>query len=202
MIARTVMVGLLALAAGCGRTGASEAAPQRQGPIHSTLGFAFRPPPGEDWTEEFGKNEVMYTKKTDPDTVSFFVGALDIRFDSPLPDKQALAEFVRQKKDQWGTDGRYTDVSSSFLPEAAQPSCVRYRMTVNDHGAHNRKSRDFLLLRVIGRFCAHPQNPKVAVDIFYSARHIPGYDARQLGAEGEQFLDSLAFDTLPGSSGP
>jgi hypothetical protein len=191
------MAGLLALSAGCGRTGASGAAPQGQGRIHSTLGFSFRPPLDKDWTEEFGKNEVMYTKMTDPGTVSFFVGAVDVQLHGPLPDQKALTGFVRQQKDQWGPDGRYTDVSSSFLPEAAQPSCVRYRMTANDHGAHNRGSHDFLSLHVVGRFCTHPQDPKVAVDIFYSARHIPGYDARQLGAEGEKFLDSLAFDTLP-----
>jgi hypothetical protein len=52
----------------------------------------------------------------------------------------------------------------------------------------------------VGRFCTHPQNSDVAVDIFYSSRHIPGYDAKDLRAEGEEFLNSLAFYTPPDES--
>jgi hypothetical protein len=88
-------------------------------------------------------------------------------------------------------------VSSSFLAEAQHPSCVRYQMTASDHGANNRGTHAFLLLHIVGRFCTHPQNANTAVDIFYSARHIPGYDAKSLSAEGEAFLRSLAFNKSP-----
>ena len=197
MIAKLVMMALMALNAGCGRANSPELAPQRHDRIKSTLGFSFLPPPGEGWAEEFGKSQIMYSKKTGPTIASFFVGALEIKLQAPLPNKDALMAFVRTKKDEWGTDGRFTDVSSSFLPEAHHASCVRYQMSANDHGAHNRGAHEFLLTHVVGRFCTHPANPNTAVDIFYSARHIPSYDANGLSAEGEAFLDSLAFDTPP-----
>jgi hypothetical protein len=195
MIAKIVIVGLMGFTAGCGRTDASGAAPQRNGRIDSTLGFSLLPPRGEGWSEEIDKGRIMYSKKTDPAVVSFFAGALEIKLQDPLPDKETLAAFVRTKKDEWGTDGRYTHVSSSFLAEAQHVSCVRYEMTANDHGANNRGTHEFLLMHVVGRFCTHPRNPRTGVDIFYSARHIPDYDARSLSAEGEAFLRSLAFNT-------
>jgi hypothetical protein len=197
MIAKIVMLGLMGVTAGCMRTDASEVAPQRHDRINSTLGFSFLPPQGEGWTEEFGKSQIMYSKKTDPTIASCFAGALEIKLQAPLPDKKALAAFVRTKKDEWGTDGRFTDVTSSFLAEAQHASCVRYGMTANDHRANNRGTHEFLLMHIVGRFCTHPQNPNVAVDIFYSVRHIPGYDARSLSAEGEAFLRSLAFNSSP-----
>lgn len=55
-----------------------------------------------------------------------------------------------------------------------------------------------MLLRVLGRFCTHPQNPYTAVDIYYSTRNVPGYDVTDLSAEGDAFLGSLAFHT-PGT---
>jgi hypothetical protein len=197
MIAKIIMVGLMGLTPGCVRTDAPELAPQRHDRINSTLGFSFLPPPGEGWTEEFGKSQVMYSKKTDPTIASFYAGALEIKLQAPLSDKAALVAFVRTKKDEWGTDGRFTHVSSSFLAEAQYASCVRYQMTANDHRANNRGTHEFLLTHVVGRFCTHPQNPNAAVDIFYSARHIPGYDGKSLSAEGEAFLHSLAFNTPP-----
>jgi hypothetical protein len=105
-----------------------------------------------------------------------------------------LAAFVKARKNEWGSDGRYTDIMSSFLPDPQQPSCVRYRMTAHDHGAKNRGSHPYLLMWAAGRFCTHPRNPNAAVDLYYSTRYIPHYDARALNAEGHAFLDSLALD--------
>ncbi len=198
MIAKIVIAGLMSLASGCVRSDSSQAAQQSHGRVDSTLGFSFLPPRGEGWTEAFGKNQIMYSKKTDPAVASFFAGALDIKLQDPLPDKETLAAFVRAKKDDWGTDNRFTDVQSSFLVEAQHPSCVRYQMTANDHAANNRGTHAFLSMRTVGRFCTHPQNPGNAVDIFYSARHIPGHDAKDFTAEGEAFLRSLAFNAPTG----
>jgi hypothetical protein len=197
MIEKIVMMGLMGLMLGCGRTDAPEPALQRHERVYSTVGFSFLPPPGEGWTEEFGKSRIMYSKKTDPTVVSVFAGAEEIKLPAPLADTEALLSFVRKKKDAWGIDGRYTPVSSSFLAESQHASCVRYQMTVNDHGANNRGTHEFLLLHAVGRFCTHPRNPVIAVDIFHSTRHIPGYDASSLSAEGDAFLDSLMFNTPP-----
>jgi hypothetical protein len=144
MIARIFMAGLMALSAGCTRTDASEAPSPGGGRIRSTLGFSLLPPPGKDWTEEFSNDKLEFSKKTDPSVVTFLAGAMDVKLHTPLPDREAMAAFVRAKKDDWGT---------------------------------------------------HPQNPNAAVDIFYSTRQIPEYDANGLHAEGEAFIDSLAFET-------
>jgi hypothetical protein len=201
MNAKTMVVALMAIVTGsCVRADTSELVPRSRARIYSTLGFSFLPPPGNNWTEEFGKNQIAYSKETDPRFVTFYAGALEINLHAPLPDKEALTAFVKAKKDEWGTDGRFANVSSSFLAEPQQESCVRYRMAANDRVANNRGTHEFLLLQIVGRFCTHPQNSDVAVDIFYSARHIPGYDAKDLRAEGEEFLNSLAFYTPPDES--
>ena len=71
--------------------------------IFSTLGFSFVAPKGPSWSEQFGKNQITYLKKTDPAVVSFYSGALEGRLQSKLMDKDALVAFVRSKKDQWGS---------------------------------------------------------------------------------------------------
>lgn len=194
MITRLVLIGVLATAAGCeaAHTAESDGPPQVR--VRSTNGFSFLPPPGGDWTEEFTGCQIHYSKKTDPRKVSFFAFAHDCKLDAPLTSKEEIVAFVRKKKDEWGTDGRYANISSSVMPEAANPSCVRYRMEVQDHGASNRGSHPFLLMKVIGRFCTHRQSPNSAVDLAYSIRHVPGFVDTGYRAEGEAFLDSLRLE--------
>ena len=195
MNTKLIVLGAVALVAGCGRAHTSESAPPPQVRVQSTLGFSFLPPPGKDWTEEVTRCQVDYSKKTDPNKVSFFATARDCKLDAPLPDQVDLVAFVSKKKDEWGTDGRFTNISTSFLPETGKTSCVRYRMDVNDNGAKNKGRHPFLLMKVVGRFCTHPQDPGSAVDLAYSIRHIPGFDDNAFRAEGEAFLDSLRFET-------
>ena len=161
--------------------------------IFSTLGFSFLPPQGTNWREQFGKNEITYLKQTDPRAVSFYVGAIEGKLRSALLSKEALIAFVRSKKDQWGNDGRYANMSSSFQIEDRNDSCVRYRLSAHDRNAPNRGSHEFLLMQVTGRFCLHPQSRETAVDIYYSARHVPRFDPKGLTIEGEEFLQSLQF---------
>ncbi|MCC2973346.1 hypothetical protein [Massilia sp. IC2-476] len=196
MIARMTLLVSLVLAAGATLAQKPQFAPREKLRVHSTFGFSLLPPPGQDWTEKFDDSAIDYTKKTDPRQVSFYTQALLANCTLPLPGKDGLLAFVRGK-DEWGSDGRFKPVSSSFLPDPGQSTCVRYRMSVNDYGANNRSEHPFLVLHVVGRFCTHPQDAQAVVDIAYSVRHVPGYDARALEAEGEAFLDSLGFDPLP-----
>ncbi len=78
---------------------------------------------------------------------------------------------------------------------------MRYRVSAQDHGARNLSTHLFLLLHVVGRFCTHPQHSHNAVDMAYSIRHVTGYDAGALEAEGEAFLDSLALGPPPAGAG-
>lgn len=173
---------------------AAEASPLSQQRVRSTLGFSFLPPPGRDWTEEFMGCQIYYTKKTDPKKVSFYAIAGDCKLDAPLNGKEDLVEFVRQKKNQWGTDGRFRVISTSFVHDAANASCVRYRMDVKDSGANNKGDHPYLLLKIAGKFCTHRRNPSSVVDLAYSIRHVPGYDDTAYSAEGNAFLDSLRFE--------
>jgi hypothetical protein len=194
MISRIITLSLLIATAACTKADASDIPSPSPARIRSPLGFSFMPPPGKDWRENFGANKVEYLKKTDPAVVTFYAGALETTLPAPLTDPAMLAAFVKARKNEWGSDSRYTDITSSFLPDPQQPSCVRYRMTAHDHGAKNRGSHPYLLMWAAGRFCTHPNNPNAAVDLYYSTRHIPHYDARALNAEGHAFLDSLALD--------
>lgn len=162
--------------------------------VVSTLGFSFVPPQGPNWSEQFGKNQSTYLKKTDPAIVSFYAGALEGKLRSQLTDKDALVAFVRSKKDQWGNDSRYSNISTSFQIEEKNDSCVRYRMAAHDRDAKNKGSNPFLLMQAVGRFCVHPQDRANAVDMFYSIRHVPIFDPGKLSTEGETFVQSLAFE--------
>ncbi|MBZ0170521.1 hypothetical protein MELA_01255 [Candidatus Methylomirabilis lanthanidiphila] len=199
MVTRFLSVALAIVLAGFAiRASASDFVPRTSRErIFSTNGFSFLPPQGSTWLEKFGKSEITYLKKTDSRMVSFYVGALEGRLRSTLESKEALVAFVRSKKEQWGEPGRYSDTSSSFAIEDENDSCVRYRLSASDRNAPNKGSHEFLVMRVIGRFCQHPQDKSAAVDVFYSARYVPAFDAKELFAEGEQFLQSLQFSKTP-----
>jgi hypothetical protein len=165
--------------------------------VFSTDGFSFLPPQGSKWLEEFDKNQITYFKQTDLNVVSFYAGTLQGRLRSKLSTKKALLAFIRIKKDEWGKDARYFDTSSSFQIEDKNESCVRYQLSAHDRGAKNKAGHDFLLMHANGRFCVHPQDSSAVVDIYYSLRHIPQFNPKDLIAEGEIFLQSLQFASSP-----
>jgi hypothetical protein len=165
--------------------------------IHSTHGISILPPQGSDWLEQFGENQISYLKQTDTKTVSFFAGALEGTLQSKLLTKEALLAFVRSKKDKWGNDGRYSDTSSSFQVESENESCVRYQLSAHDRGAINKADHNFLVMETFGRFCVHPQDRTVAVDIYYSVRHVPQFAPKDFIIEGEDFLQGLQFAISP-----
>lgn len=197
MIVRMSVIGMLLAAALAACAKQAQSSTDQKARIYNPLAFSFLPPPGAEWTEEVESTRVSYHKRTDPWQVTFYTLVLATDCTPALPGKEALLAFVRENKDQWGSDGRFTPVASTFAPETAQASCVRYHMTVKDHGARNLGKHPFLLLDVVGRYCTLPQKPALAVDIAYSIRYVPGYDAGGFKAEGEAFLDSLALDPGP-----
>lgn len=202
MIVRMSVIGMLLAAAVAAWTqGAHSSAGGKSRIYNNVLGFSFLPPPGQKWSEEAGNTRITYTKLTDRSQVSFYTQVLGTSCTPALPGKEALLAFVREHKDQWGSDARFTPVSSTFVSEPAQATCVRYHMGVKDHGARNLGTHPFLLLDVVGRYCIHPQDPATAVDIAYSIRHVPGYDAGSFKAEGEAFLDSLTLESRPAYDG-
>ena len=177
MIARFMSAALVAALAGCApSTQPSPAPAQSRERVFSTEGYSFLPPQGSNWHEEFGKQEIAYTKQTHIQDVTFFAGAVETKVTSKLPDKATLAAFVRLKKNQWGDDGRLRNISSTFQVEAEQESCVRYWLSADDRKAKNKGRHEFLKMQAVGRFCLHQQDRAVAVDVFYSVRHVPQFD--------------------------
>lgn len=163
--------------------------------ISSSNGVSFQPPQGYEWEEHFRENEIVYLRKTDFQKVSFYVGVLEGKLRTKLLSDTDLLAFVRSKKNQWGTDGRYSNISTSFEVESDNETCVHYRMLAHDFGAKNRGSEAFLVMQTNGRFCLHPQDRTSAVDIYYSVRYLPTLDPRDLVSDGEIFVRSLQFHT-------
>lgn len=193
MSATAALVMLLTVVMGCTKSAEEERSTVGPNRVHSSNGFSFLPPQGSDWTEEFGKNEILYLKQTDQRALSFYAGALEGSIVSQVDTDAALLAFVRTKKEQWGVDDRYFDTSSSFKIEEQHSSCVRYSLMANDRDAKNKEGFSFLTMQAFGRFCVHPENRATAVDLYYSVRHPPGFDARPFIVEGETFIDSLQF---------
>jgi hypothetical protein len=165
--------------------------------VLSTHGFSFLPPQQSGWLEKFGKNEITYFKETDPAIVSFYTQAIEGEYPAAPSTEAELLAFVRSKKDDWGREGRYSDTSSSIAIEESEKSCVSYWVSAHDRAPTNKGNHEFLVLHTAGRFCLHPQTRSAGVDIFYSVRHIPNFDATALFAEGESFVKSLQFQTPP-----
>ena len=192
VIVATVVSGLAMAAA------PSEPSPlQSRQRVSSTHGLSFLPPQGNNWLEQFGENQITYLKRTNPKMVTFYAGVLEGKLRSKLPTKESLVAFVRSKKDEWGNDGRFSDTSSSFQIEGKNESCVRYQLSAHDRGANNKAGLDFFVMQASGRFCVHPKDRTVAVDIYYSVRYVPQFDPKEFIAEGEEFLQSLQFATSP-----
>ncbi|MFT3805444.1 hypothetical protein [Arenimonas sp.] len=190
---------LIVLAAGCSLL--SEASPpasvQGRDRVTGANGFSFQPPTGDDWTETLEEQQVTYFKKLDPGQASLFFGAIEGPLKSEMPTQDSLVSFVRSRKDNWGSEGRYTDVVASIAVEPSQPSCVRYDMIAHDHAAKNKGDLAYLVMRTVGRFCLHPDDRSVGLDIFYSVRYIPTLDPATLIAEGDAFLASVKFESRP-----
>ena len=165
-----------------------------EGRVVSTQGFSFLPPPAPQWREQLRQDEVIYLKQTDPAEVTVYAGALDGKLGAKLDSREALLRFVREKKDQWGVPGRYSGTKTSFAIDEGAPSCVNYDLSTRDHHAKNAAEHDYLLMKVRGRFCLHPQDATSAVDLYYSVRHVPSFEPGALMAEGETFLRSLRFE--------
>jgi hypothetical protein len=182
------------------------AAPAGQGiareRVLSTYGFSFLPPAGDEWTEKFEGGNVLYLKRTDPKRVSFFAGATDGEVRVPLATKEELASYVRLMKEQWGGDTkRYVNTSASFFIEGQDETCVQYRLSAHDRKAKNKGGHPFLVMHTVGRLCLRPHDRAAAADIYYSVRHTPTFDPKELIAEGEAFIRSLQFDatSTPGT---
>jgi len=167
-------------------------------PIHSTLGFSFAPPSGHGWYEKFGATEIIFFKNTNPTNLSFYTGVVEGKMQTVLADNNDLLKFVKAKKDQWGSDtGRYRNITSKFLvAENVGLFCIGYELSAEDHKAKNLGANKFMILRTKGVFCLHPKNKRHAVDIYYSARHIPAFDYISLMNEGETFIKSLHFISI------
>ena len=166
--------------------------------VFSNHGFSFLPPQQSGWLEKFGESEITYFKQTDPAVVSFYMQAIEGEYPAAPSTEAQLVAFVRSKKDDWGPEeGRYSNTSSSIVIEESEKSCVSYRVSAHDRAATNKGNHEFLVLHTAGRFCLQPQTRSAAVDIFYSVRHVPNFDATALFAEGESFLKSLQLQTPP-----
>lgn len=205
MTVKFMSLALVAALAGCApATAATLSSPaQNRERVFSTEGYSFLPPQGGYWHEEFGKNKILYTKQTNIHDVTFYAGAVEEKVMLILPNNEALVAFVRSKKNEWGDDGRYANISSTFQIDAEQKSCVRYWLSANDRKAKNRGRQEFLIMQAVGRFCLSPQDRSAAVDVFYSVRHVAQFDPKALMAEGEEFLKSLKFSKLQdGSNAP
>ena len=201
--AKTIIAAIFILAgavAACAQpTGTPGAVPltDRQR-IFSTHGFSFLPPQQSGWLEKFEKHQITFLKETDSTTVSFYTQAIEAKFsehEAPSTENELVA-FVRSRKDDWGPDKNlFTNQSSLIGIEESEKSCVSYRVSAHDRATKHKGDHEFLVLHTVGRFCLHPQNRTAAVDIFYSVRHIPNFDASALFDEGESFLKSLQFET-------
>ena len=196
MSATAALIMLLTVVMGCTKSAEEDLSAVGPDRIHSSNGFSFLPPQGSGWTEEFGKSEITYLKQTDQRAFSFYAGALEGAIASQVDTDAALLAFVRAKKEQWGVDDRYFDISSSFKIEEKNRSCVRYSLVGNDRDAKDKEGFAFLTMQAFGRFCVHPENRATAVDLYYSVRHPPGFDARSFLVEGETFIDSLQFSSI------
>jgi len=161
-------------------------------PRISSLGFSFIPPPGANWVEEFGENEIKYIKQIDPAISTLFGGATELQTQLTFATPEKFREYITAKRKPTESVPRFTNTKASYsLEPSIAPFCVRYKEQFEDRGAKNRYGRPFLVVFNHGIICLHPENPKVSVDIYYSYRYPPDKIDKGIMSEGEEFINSL-----------
>jgi hypothetical protein len=161
-------------------------------PRISSLGFSFIPPPGTNWLEEFGENQITYIKKMEPIDGTLFGTVTELQTQQTFPTPDALKHYITNKRKSNTTPPRYANTKTSYsLQPGIAPFCVRYLEQFEDWGAKNLYGRSFLVIMNHGLICLHPDNPKVLVDIYFSYRYPPDNKDKKLISEGEELINSL-----------
>ena len=123
------------------------------------------------------------------------------RVQEEIPRSRLVNEFVRYYIDfrsgATSNPGRFTLKEAPVTPDPSDSNnCVRFESLVEDRGEPQAEGE--MWLTTWGRICLHPQNTRRALVAEYSERRLKTYDAEEaLKQEGETWLASLAFDSIP-----
>lgn len=175
-------------------------------PVHtstpriSTLGFSVRPPPGRGWYERVNRDTLFYFKKIDSDTYSIATRATELHFSQEFPGINDFLDHVKTRKLIGGDSILISNVRLTLSVSAKSQRCVRYRQRYEDHRPEGPSgglaAPPFTIVSNTGLVCAHPDNDRLGIDLFYQERQASDKPAQSFANEGESFLSSLSFLTL------
>jgi hypothetical protein len=161
-------------------------------PIISSLGFSFVPPPGEDWYEKFGEDQITYTKKMNPVSGTLFAEAIEYHTKMEFSAPEQFREWLSSKRNPLDIPPRYKKRSATYeLEPTRSPYCVKYIEEFEDREPKYFFGSPFLVVVNYGITCMHPRRHDSLVDIYYSYRYPPNDKKPKLVSEGEGFVNSL-----------
>lgn len=187
------------LLAACGGGAARPLTPDEQALRVELDGFSVLPPAGAGWllASRSGESVVFGRRPSRTHTLLALASMKDgpREFASPAE----LAAFVQE---DWARtdkqDGRFTARQQAVRPDPRpSPTCVRYRLQAEDHGAKNRGDSPFLLQKSRGLFCYDPQRPRRIIHVGFSERALPQEASPTFEADAERFLDDVRRTDAP-----
>lgn len=171
-------------------------------------GFSILPPRGEDWfiappalRRQQGADMIAsFLKLATPPSKTHTVAAT-VRGGRVPISAGSRAELLRKIAQDYSKEtNRNRPVSVNISPDKTlAPDCVRYDVTAEDHGVPGYPDSVYIM-DMHGFICLHSDYPDVAIDIQYSQRRLQEEPPLFIDAEGEPFLKSLRFKTVPGRS--
>lgn len=195
-ISRFLIIAALFMFTGCGgAVNTKYHLVKNHKPRKSTLGFSVLPPPGKNWYEKLKNDSLLYLKISDSsDSYSIFTEAREVRLKKNVRQSKDLLRYVKREKNKLVANKAYRNSKSSYqIEKSLSKHCVRYQQSYEDHGMKGLRGRRHVEVNTGGLFCAHPGNPKVAVDVSYVEKTLSNVVAKSYRNEGETFLASLNF---------
>lgn len=152
-------------------------------------------PPGKLWAEIPGFDQSMhvYGSKGTLEDETYAVVVREI----PLTPSESIHEFEENvRKIHKGTRGRQDLVVSDELRQISDSEkwCMEYEsVSICEDAKRYSQRTDPMMLHEVGRYCRHPEDHTILVQIYYSRRHYSGDEAPSFMKDARLFLEGISF---------
>jgi hypothetical protein len=157
----------------------------------NSAGIVIKRPSGDNWYWYTPQNNVLaFSKHPDSDTHTFIIPVYTINFRKQFSDQNSFLEYVKKEKEKDTNPKRFKNVKFDLkLDNKYGDYSVKYLMEAEDHGVRIDNGK-IQVIRVVGYFFLHPNEPKLAYDISYSERGSLDEMNADLVAIGEEFINN------------
>jgi hypothetical protein len=112
----------------------------------------------------------------------------------PPSSKEAFLKVVHEGRTSEPKTDRFEEIrNTEQLYDGRPETCVIYRSSAKDFGAHAKRGGQYSVFETIGMHCVHPSKPAVGVQVELSRKAPPDTSYSSFHAEGLALLRSVTF---------